>query len=1300
MAQAPVEELDVTVVSLDGLGRPYAAPPTPYDPPRMPSALLDDPIHVAVQLPGPSTALVHLRARTPDGRTLVATRCYGVRNIVRDSVVLTDLGSLDRDGDSFLDDPSIACREPTPGNIEGRPCTSTDLHLCEGDVAADCEDDPDENGAGIYPGNENFICQNGVDEDCDGDIDEACIDADGDGVDRCPEGETVACDCNDDDATINPRAEDVCLDGIDQDCSGADACCDADGDGFTQCIDPDTLERTGDCVDVPEDCTRQEPECNPDTVDPAAINPGATEICFDEIDNNCNRRQNEIGECLGPDFDGDGVSVCGMEVPGQPCEEPAWDCDPGINPLARDRCGNGIDEDLDGTVDEMCPAGDMDGDGQVPPFDCDDGDPLAFTHDDGRPLIERCNDGVPQSCVPGEDADCSGGTDPDMDGFVEPMGCDMNPDINPDRNEECNGIDDNCDLITDEVLDPMNLTGCADGMRLDFTNDIQHCGMCRFNCADEFGMAADVCADGTCDCSTQMDSVGPCMFGDDPRCCDDGCQDVANDPMNCGGCGVQCGAGELCIEGRCGCGGTVASGLGEQACPEPMGAVGLEANQCCQSDPMDPMSGSCRDVTSDVGNCGVCGRSCGANAVCDDRICTCDPASPNLDDCNGDLGMPGGDGCETDLQTSRPHCGMCGNRCNPPQATGRCVGGSCTIDGCNADFDDCDGLVGNGCEGNLRSLAHCNGCGNVCNLDGADETCAMRVCEIDACDSDVADCNSNPSDGCETPLGTVSDCARCGDVCNLPNATPVCNSGRRCRIGSCDDGWEDCNGDPSDGCETNIDADENCGTCGNDCGSFATCMGRACACNARRLDCATGSPWCEVPFGTNNCGACGARCGANESCDGMGRCACGGTTSAVGGGTACPGERCCGGSCRPLGTLTNCSDCGDSCRMNEMCIGSGPWACRCDGGPRCTGGNTCCPGDGGCVNLNDDENNCGGCGITCGPGETCNGGTCQCNGGAECTGAQVCCGAAGCVNPNNDEGHCGGCDVMCGGDETCTSRVCSCGDDDGAAGMGAACAAGETCCEGTGDCVDTDDDRNNCGGCGISCGPMEDCVGGRCVCNSDMGSVGGGEVCTGAMGTCCPAEGCVNVMNDDDYCGNCTTSCTAPDTCTMGMCGCEGGAACTGGDMCCPGDGCTDTTSDIDNCGMCGRSCSSGGDPFCCDSGCVDRDTDAMNCGSCGMTCMGAADTCCGGGCVNTDTSLAHCNGCGNMCTGSEECCGTDGCVDTSASDVNNCGGCGTTCVMGETCNVDTCECAGEGGAACGSGEVCCAGGCQAPPCM
>ncbi len=138
--------------------------------------------------------------------------------------------------------------------------------------------------------------------------------------------------------------------------------------------------------------------------------------------------------------------------------------------------------------------------------------------------------------------------------------------------------------------------------------------------------------------------------------------------------------------------------------------------------------------------------------------------------------------------------------CFLPQ--GLCVDGACEFEAKAAgstcdDSDPCTEL--DACDG----FGLCAGAPKQC-LGGE---CVMGECTGAECDEGTADCNDDASDGCETLLGTDSDCGACGDSCGVgPDATASCE-GSVCEY-ACDDGFGNCDEDWDNGCEIPLGANQ------------------------------------------------------------------------------------------------------------------------------------------------------------------------------------------------------------------------------------------------------------------------------------------------------------------------------------------------------------------------------------------------------------------------------------------------------------------------------------------------------------
>jgi len=148
-------------------------------------------------------------------------------------------------------------------------------------------------------------------------------------------------------------------------------------------------------------------------------------------------------------------------------------------------------------------------------------------------------------------------------------------------------------------------------------------------------------------------------------------------------------------------------------------------------------------------------------------------------------------------------------------------------------------------------------------------------------------------------------------------------------------------------------------------------------------------------------------------------------------------------------------------------------------------------------------------------------------------------------------GTSGGLFDQCGGE---VARLCT-----DATGAVACCPQNEACCGRA--CLDVQTDVRNCGSCGARCRINEQCIGGKCYCDTDLGSCPTGVTCclnaAGEAQCLCAATGSfVNLSTctviSIPECPTQTIPCVAP---VGTACGGKGSQACCPIEMTCTAAG-------------------------------------------------------------------------------------------------------------------------------------------------
>ncbi len=196
---------------------------------------------------------------------------------------------VDGDGDGYGWSADYTCGSDCSPSLPGSP---------DPDLPPDADAD-------VHPPPEVVeVPYDGYDQDCDG-FDECDLDQDGYTADEVLCACTVRCDCEDANALIHPGAVEDVADGVDNDCDGQIDIPDRDGDGYTV--------EGGDCMDIGSSMTDDLELVETSK----AVNPGGTEQCGDMLDNDCDGYFDNLPACSNPASYAAvrGGGVCGV-VPG------------------------------------------------------------------------------------------------------------------------------------------------------------------------------------------------------------------------------------------------------------------------------------------------------------------------------------------------------------------------------------------------------------------------------------------------------------------------------------------------------------------------------------------------------------------------------------------------------------------------------------------------------------------------------------------------------------------------------------------------------------------------------------------------------------------------------------------------------------------------------------------------------------------------------------------------------------------------------------------------------------------------
>ena len=666
---------------------------------------------------------------------------------------------------------------------------------------ADCDDA----NAGRFPGNPEVCDVGDADEDCDprtfgfrdadldGEADALCCNVDGSGDRAC------GTDCDDARPGVNTSAPEVC-NGRDDDCDSfmdegvlLSFYADADEDGYGAGAPVYACSPPSDHVALNTDCNDAAPTAHP----------GSTEACEGVLDEDCDNSVDEGCSCeMGM------MRACGMDegacsIGEQTCIAGAWAGCNGSGP-SPETC-NGVDDNCDGDTDEGLTVDgcyrDMDADGYGT------GTSTTRCADLSRPSVGNCPAGYTNQGVP-VDCDDTVGT------------------RNPGGVEVCNGADDNCNTVVDDV--PGAGGPCVVGMGICERPGAFSCVGVTLSCVGSAGTGStEVCngfdddCDGSTDealtvpsCRTDTDADGFGVGDPGSRCldssrpgfgfCPAGYTNSAVLDCNDASAAIRPTALEVCnlIDDDCdgapddgvqltfyadGDGDAWGAGMPVQACTAPAGHV-------AQNGDCNDTLGAIHPEATEVCD-GAVDHDC--DTLVDDG-CTCTDGA--MQPCGTDEGL-----CTVGSQTCSG--GTWGTCSGTPPAAEVCDGLDQDCDGAPDDgvasafYPDSDddgfgaGVAALACSAPLGHV------GNTLDCDDARETVHPGAAEI--CNGLDDNCDGTFDESCTCEMGTTQACGTNVGACTF--GTQSCTgtgwtpcSGVAPATESCNGLDDDCDGEPDD----------------------------------------------------------------------------------------------------------------------------------------------------------------------------------------------------------------------------------------------------------------------------------------------------------------------------------------------------------------------------------------------------------------------------------------------------------------------------------------------------------------------